>query len=170
MDRLTERNCWQGDHGRSAGTSETPVPVRITQITAAPNGSEVFSFPLTMMPAISSSPCCVVVCCGVLQCALSTRHFPPATKEAYYYRQIFESHFPSATAAECVPASASIACSTAKAIEWDEAFKALVSGHSHVYRTRICSLRPLWKSTCARQRHFDELCPLSVLGGDCRQT
>jgi asparagine synthase (glutamine-hydrolysing) len=54
-------------------------------------------------------------------------HFAPATKEAYYYRQIFESHFPSATAAECIPASASIACSTAKAIEWDEEFKKLVS-------------------------------------------
>merc|ERR1711935_1077082 len=54
-------------------------------------------------------------------------HFAPATKEAYYYRQIFESHFPSATAAECIPASASIACSTAKAIEWDEEFKKLAA-------------------------------------------
>ena len=39
-------------------------------------------------------------------------HFPPATKEAYYYRQIFESHFPSQTAAECVPAQASSASQT----------------------------------------------------------
>ena len=39
-------------------------------------------------------------------------HFPPATKEAYYYRQIFESHFPSQTAAECVPAQASSATQT----------------------------------------------------------
>ena len=27
-------------------------------------------------------------------------YFPPATKEAYYYRQIFEEHFPSSTAAK----------------------------------------------------------------------
>ncbi len=46
----------------------------------------------------------------------------PPTKEAYFYRQVFESHFPSVAAAETVPGGPSIACSTAAAIEWDEEF------------------------------------------------
>lgn len=47
----------------------------------------------------------------------------PATKEGYMYREIFEEHFPLPSAAECVPGGPSIACSSAKAIEWDETFK-----------------------------------------------
>jgi len=47
----------------------------------------------------------------------------PVTKEAYYYRQIFESHFPSQAAVKTVPGGPSIACSTATAIAWDESFK-----------------------------------------------
>ena len=40
-----------------------------------------------------------------------------------YYRSIFEEHFPSETAALCVPSVPSVACSTPIALEWDEAFK-----------------------------------------------
>ena len=47
----------------------------------------------------------------------------PVTKEGYYYRQIFESHFPSASAIETVPGGPTIACSSATAIAWDESFK-----------------------------------------------
>jgi asparagine synthase (glutamine-hydrolysing) len=47
----------------------------------------------------------------------------PATKEEFYYRSIFESHFPSDAAALCVPQEPSVACSTKIALEWDEAFK-----------------------------------------------
>jgi asparagine synthase (glutamine-hydrolysing) len=47
----------------------------------------------------------------------------PPTKEAYYYRMLFEEHFPSMTAVLTVPQVKSIACSTEKAIEWDETFK-----------------------------------------------
>ncbi|KYP89277.1 asparagine synthetase B [bacteria symbiont BFo1 of Frankliniella occidentalis] len=47
----------------------------------------------------------------------------PNSKEAYLYREIFEELFPLASAAECVPGGPSVACSSAKAIEWDEAFK-----------------------------------------------
>lgn len=47
----------------------------------------------------------------------------PKTKEEYYYRNIFEEHFPSETAALCVPSLPSIACSTPRALEWDESFK-----------------------------------------------
>ncbi len=47
---------------------------------------------------------------------------PPLNKEEYYYRSIFEEHFPSASAARCVNQEASVACSTAKALEWDAAW------------------------------------------------
>ncbi|MFI3283271.1 MAG: asparagine synthase-related protein, partial [Rikenellaceae bacterium] len=48
---------------------------------------------------------------------------PPRNKEEYYYRTIFEEHFPSDTAAACVPSVPSVACSTAEALAWDESFK-----------------------------------------------
>lgn len=60
------------------------------------------------------------------QFAMADKRFPintPATKEEYYYRSIFARHFPSESAAKCVPHEASVACSTAKALEWDEAFR-----------------------------------------------
>jgi len=47
----------------------------------------------------------------------------PQNKEEFYYRSIFEEHFPSDAAAYSVPQEASVACSTAIALEWDEAFK-----------------------------------------------
>ena len=47
----------------------------------------------------------------------------PLTKEAYFYRAIFEEHFPLESAALCVPYGKSVACSTPKALEWDEQFK-----------------------------------------------
>ncbi len=46
----------------------------------------------------------------------------PETKEAYLYRQLFEHHFPSATAVNCVPWERSVACSTETALHWDAAF------------------------------------------------
>ncbi len=48
---------------------------------------------------------------------------PPLCKEEYYYRTIFEELFPSESAARCVPSVPSVACSTAEALAWDEAFK-----------------------------------------------
>ena len=48
---------------------------------------------------------------------------PPKNKEEYYYRSIFAEHFPSDSAALSVPSEASVACSTAVALEWDEAFR-----------------------------------------------
>ena len=50
---------------------------------------------------------------------------PPKNKEEYYYRSIFAEHFPSDSAAKSVPSEASVACSTAIALEWDAAFKGL---------------------------------------------
>ena len=47
----------------------------------------------------------------------------PKTKEEYYYREIYSKLFPSDSAAKVVPHEAGVACSTAKALEWDEAWK-----------------------------------------------
>jgi asparagine synthase (glutamine-hydrolyzing) len=58
--------------------------------------------------------------------AAAAERFPvntPLTKEAYFYRAIFEEHFPLPSAALCVPYGKSVACSTPKALEWDEKFK-----------------------------------------------
>ena len=47
----------------------------------------------------------------------------PQNKEEFYYREIFEDHFPSDGAALSVPSVPSVACSTPIALEWDETFK-----------------------------------------------
>ena len=47
----------------------------------------------------------------------------PMNKEEYFYRSIFEEHFPSETAAKTVPSVPSIACSSPVALEWDKSFK-----------------------------------------------
>lgn len=59
---------------------------------------------------------------------LANAHFrfpynTPTSKEGYLYREMFEALFPLPSAAECVPGGPSVACSSAKAIEWDESFK-----------------------------------------------
>ncbi len=48
---------------------------------------------------------------------------PPPTKEAYYYRSIFNQFYPKESAIKSVPFESSVACSTEKALEWDETFK-----------------------------------------------
>ena len=58
----------------------------------------------------------------------AAKRFPvntPLNKEEYYYRSIFEEFFPSESAAACVPYEASVACSTATALAWDESFRHL---------------------------------------------
>ena len=62
------------------------------------------------------------------QMAHAAERFPihtPMNKEEYYYRSIFEEHFPSESAARSVPSIPSVACSTAEALAWDTAFKNL---------------------------------------------
>ena len=67
---------------------------------------------------------------------------PPKTKEEYYYREIYSRLFPSDSAAKCVPHEAGVACSTAKALEWDAAWKnmdepsgrAIAGVHDDAYR------------------------------------
>lgn len=50
----------------------------------------------------------------------------PVSKEAYFYRELFERHYPQAWAAECVPGGPSVACSTPAALEWDASLKNIV--------------------------------------------
>jgi asparagine synthase (glutamine-hydrolysing) len=60
------------------------------------------------------------------QMANAQYRFPiqtPASKEEFYYRSIFEEHFPSDTAALSVPSLPSVACSSPVALKWDESFK-----------------------------------------------
>ena len=66
----------------------------------------------------------------------------PRNKEEYYYRSIFSEHFPSDSAASCVPSVPSVACSTAEALAWDESFRnqndpsgrAVKSVHEQAYK------------------------------------
>lgn len=44
----------------------------------------------------------------------------PDSKEAYWFRSIFEQHFPLASAAQIVPGGPTVACSTPEAILWDK--------------------------------------------------
>ncbi|MFR5958521.1 MAG: asparagine synthase-related protein [Bacteroides stercoris] len=56
----------------------------------------------------------------------ASERFPvntPMNKEEYYYRTIFEEHFPSESAARSVPSIPSVACSTAEALAWDVSFQ-----------------------------------------------
>jgi asparagine synthase (glutamine-hydrolysing) len=50
----------------------------------------------------------------------------PQTKEAYYFRSIFEEHFPSDDCAKCVPGGPSVACSTPNALAWDKALENVI--------------------------------------------
>ena len=67
---------------------------------------------------------------------------PPKTKEEYYYREIYSRLFPSDSAAKVVPHEAGVACSTAKAVEWDESWgkmdepsgRAIAGVHNDAYK------------------------------------
>jgi asparagine synthase (glutamine-hydrolysing) len=59
---------------------------------------------------------------------------PPMSKEEYYYRSIFSEHFPSDSAAACVPSVPSVACSTAEALAWDASFKSMIDPSGRAVR------------------------------------
>jgi asparagine synthase (glutamine-hydrolysing) len=59
------------------------------------------------------------------QMAMAAQRFainPPASKEALFYRVLFERHFPGDQAARLVPGGPSIACSTPTAYRWSQEF------------------------------------------------
>lgn len=76
--------------------------------------------------------------------ASAATRFPvntPKNKEEYLYRSIFAEHFPSESAARCVPSVPSVACSTPEALAWDKSFqnlndpsgRAVASVHTEAY-------------------------------------
>ena len=59
------------------------------------------------------------------QLAQAAYRFPihtPDTKEGYFYRTLFEEHYPHDACAETVPGGKSVACSTPEALAWDASF------------------------------------------------
>ena len=59
---------------------------------------------------------------------------PPQTKEAYFYRAIFDRHFPGDAPARCVPGGPSVACSTPAAVALDAAFSQLADPSGRAVR------------------------------------
>ncbi len=59
------------------------------------------------------------------QLAMAAQRFPinpPASKEAFFYRVLFERHYPGDQCARLVPGGPSIACSTPTAFRWSQQF------------------------------------------------
>jgi len=72
------------------------------------------------------------------QLASAARRFPhntPDSKEAYFYRTVFEKHFPLPSAALCVPGGKSVACSSPEAMAWDPAFAELADPSGRAVRS-----------------------------------
>jgi asparagine synthase (glutamine-hydrolysing) len=61
-------------------------------------------------------------------------HNTPTTKEAYFYRAIFDEHFPLQSCAECVPGGKSVACSTPEALAWDATLSAVTDPSGRAVR------------------------------------
>jgi len=69
--------------------------------------------------------------------AAAASRFPfntPATKEAYFYRRIFEQFYPGEACAATVPGGKSIACSSPAALAWDPAFAAMADPSGRAVR------------------------------------
>ena len=47
----------------------------------------------------------------------------PDSKEAYWFRKVFEQHFPLSSAAHTVPGGPTVACSTPEAVLWDQSLQ-----------------------------------------------
>ncbi|MEW5307978.1 MAG: hypothetical protein WDW36_010344 [Sanguina aurantia] len=71
----------------------------------------------------------------------------PTTKEGYWYRTIFEGHFPQRAAADTVPGGPSVACSTPTAALWDASWagkedpsgRAVAGVHDDAYSATVAS-------------------------------
>ena len=59
----------------------------------------------------------------------------PLSKEAYYFRSLFEQHFPMASAAQTVPGGPTVACSTPEAILWDKTLQEINDPSGRAMRT-----------------------------------
>ena len=86
------------------------------------------------------------------QFAVAKHRFPyntPATKEAYYYRQIFDGIYPSLGAARTIPEGKSIACSTERALAWDASFRGRADQSG---RSVACTPRPMMPASLTSTR------------------
>lgn len=75
--------------------------------------------------------------------ATAAQRFPfntPPTKEAFYFRTLFASHFPQWSAASTVPGGKSIACSSPVAIKWDEAWAKMADPSGRAVGTHEAAL------------------------------
>jgi len=96
-------------------------------------------------------------------------HNPPATKEAFYFRRVFEQHFPQPSARLCVPGGPSIACSTPTALLWDASFRQFadcsgrsVAGvHSSAYDEQR---RQLAKGEQLKDEHLAKVADIALPG------
>jgi len=73
------------------------------------------------------------------QMAMAAQRFPinpPASKEAFFYRVLFDRHFPGDQAARLVPGGPSIACSTPTAYRWSQQF----AGHADPSGRAVASI------------------------------
>jgi len=59
---------------------------------------------------------------------------PPYTKEGYFYREIFEQHFPGDQAAALIPEGKSIACSSPTALKWEREFESMADPSGRAIR------------------------------------
>ncbi len=59
----------------------------------------------------------------------------PVSKEAYYFRSMFEQHFPMASAAQTVPGGPTVACSTPEAVLWDKGMQEMNDPSGRAMRT-----------------------------------
>ncbi|KAG6411924.1 hypothetical protein SASPL_124578 [Salvia splendens] len=74
-------------------------------------------------------------------------HNTPTSKEAYYYRMIFERFFPQNSARLTVPGGASVACSTPTAVLWDASWsknldpsgRAAIGVHNSAYEKHLAN-------------------------------
>uniref|UniRef100_Q9MB61 Asparagine synthetase [glutamine-hydrolyzing] n=1 Tax=Astragalus sinicus TaxID=47065 RepID=Q9MB61_ASTSI len=89
-------------------------------------------------------------------------HNTPSTKEGYYYRMIFERFFPQNSARLTVPGGPTVACSTAKAVEWDAAWsknldpsgRAALGVHASAYENQNNSVN--------KSIEFEKIIPLEA--------
>jgi asparagine synthase (glutamine-hydrolysing) len=61
-------------------------------------------------------------------------HNTPATREAYWYRHVFEGFYPGEACAATVPGGKSIACSSPAALDWDPAFAGMADPSGRAVR------------------------------------
>jgi asparagine synthase (glutamine-hydrolysing) len=100
----------------------------------------------------------------------------PTTKEAYYYRTVFEKFYPKNAARLTVPGGPSVACNTAKAVEWDAAWSKLLdpSGraalgvHDAAYedtpeKAPVSSVDPVTENVFRRPAHGESLVPAAAV-------